>query len=424
MRHTQLFRFTLLTVAAVFLLACATKPSPEMEFWNTKFDDKAKAKLLVEVGTASYNNLVNDKQDVDPVDVIKEYFRVALKFDPGNEAAQQMLTNIELYRSNKMRESLTEARLILQKPNLKDDEIIVLLLAVAKANTLDPKSPEVVKLKTDTDTIRKNTISTKVTAAKSAIEKASKATTDASRDDLLISAWASVLQALKVAPNDAEALKVHDTLEQQIATMVDNRLHGVEKLIETAKFTDAKTQIDGADDLNLKLGGTSTKVIAATRYTLYASWAKNLFDKKDYPAAEARANQALALRRDKEMLTLLQNISDNRSKELSGALFVSTLAEIDKLIAGDDLVSAQGKLNTLAAAVKDADKQKQMDVRRKKISATVPELYTAGVQAYRGEKFDAAVKALSTVVAINPNYEQAKDFLDKAKQKKKLLDQY
>jgi hypothetical protein len=411
-------------LAAMVLVSCVTKPSPEDEFWNTKFDDKAKAKTLIDAGTASFNNLVNGKSDVDPVDVIEEYFQVALKFDPGNDAATQMLASISAYRSKKLRESLTEARRLLLKANRKDDETLALLMAVNRALALDPKSEEVAKLRTDTDDERKALLAGKIAASKAAIEKAGKATTDAARDDQLVIAWTTIKQALQVAPSDPEANRVQDSLEKQIGSMVANRLAGVDKLITQAKFGAAKTQIDGADDVNTKLGGASTTMIAMNRFALYSAWARYLYEQKDYPAAENRANQALSIKKDKELSAMLQLIADNRNKELATTQFANGLAEIDRLIAANSLLEAQGKISSLAAVVKEEDKQNQLTARRAKIQKAVPELYTQGVQAYRSEKFDQAINLLSVVVAISPDYEQAKDFLDKAKQKKKALEQY
>lgn len=411
-------------MSVLLLAACATKPAPEEEFWTTKFDDKAKAKTLIEAGTASFNSLVSGKVDVDPVNVIEEYFQVALKFDPGNDTALQMLATIDTYRTKKLREALTEAKRLLQKTNRKDEETLALLVAVNRALVLDPKSEEVTKLKADTDTARKDLVISKTAAAKAAIDKAGKASTDATRDELLVGAWTTIKQVLQVASGDPEANRVKDSLEKQIGSMVSNRLVGVDKLIEQAKFSAARTQIESADELNVKLGGASNSLIAMNRFNLYAKWARYLYEHKDYPAAETRANQALAIKRDKELSAMVQLIADNRSKEQAGAQFATTLADIDKLIGSGSLLDAQVKLNSLDNTISDDSRQAQLDTRRSKIAKAVPDLYNQGVQAYRNEKFDQAINLLNIVVTINPDYEQAKDFLDKARQKKKALEQF
>jgi hypothetical protein len=66
----------------------------------------------------------------------------------------------------------------------------------------------------------------------------------------------------------------------------------------------------------------------------------------------------------------------------------------------------------------------QLDDRNEKIIESLKDLYDKGVDAYRSEDFKTAIDLLQTVVAIQVDYEQASDYLDKARSKQKLLDQY
>ena len=45
------------------------------------------------------------------------------------------------------------------------------------------------------------------------------------------------------------------------------------------------------------------------------------------------------------------------------------------------------------------------------------------MQAYRDEDFKTAIELLQTVVGVQVDYEQAGDYLDKARSKQKVLDQ-
>ena len=56
------------------------------------------------------------------------------------------------------------------------------------------------------------------------------------------------------------------------------------------------------------------------------------------------------------------------------------------------------------------------------VRARLPDLYSRGVEAYRSEDFRRAVELLSIVVEIEVGYEQASDYLDKARAKQKLLE--
>jgi hypothetical protein len=65
-----------------------------------------------------------------------------------------------------------------------------------------------------------------------------------------------------------------------------------------------------------------------------------------------------------------------------------------------------------------------LDDRNQKIVASLKDLYDRGVQAYRDEDFKTAIEVLQTVVGVQVDYEQAGDYLDKARAKQKLVDQY
>jgi hypothetical protein len=58
------------------------------------------------------------------------------------------------------------------------------------------------------------------------------------------------------------------------------------------------------------------------------------------------------------------------------------------------------------------------------VRSFLPDLYARGLAAYREEDFAGAIEALETVVRIDVGYEQAADYLEKARSKQRLLEQY
>jgi len=59
-----------------------------------------------------------------------------------------------------------------------------------------------------------------------------------------------------------------------------------------------------------------------------------------------------------------------------------------------------------------------------KLRAGLKPLYDRAVEAYRAESFKQAIEGLKVVVAVDPDYEQAADYLEKARQKQSLVDQF
>ena len=78
-------------------------------------------------------------------------------------------------------------------------------------------------------------------------------------------------------------------------------------------------------------------------------------------------------------------------------------------------------LNALSASATDKGKREQIEEYRAKIRAALADRYAKGVAAYQTEKFDDAIDALDDIVSIDPGYQQAADYLEKARAKQQVL---
>ena len=137
-----------------------------------------------------------------------------------------------------------------------------------------------------------------------------------------------------------------------------------------------------------------------------------------------KADAALAVARTDEASALKRKLSDLRSKADASVSFDSSLADIDRLIASGELLAAHRKIDVLSRNMKDAARQAMLDDRSQTIASNLKDLYDRGVEAYRDEDFKTAIDLLQTVVGIQVDYEQAGDYLDKARSKQKLLQQF
>ena len=137
-----------------------------------------------------------------------------------------------------------------------------------------------------------------------------------------------------------------------------------------------------------------------------------------------RVDAALAVSRTDEATTLKKQITSARAKADTGVNFDTAVKDIDRLIAAGDLVSAHTKINATLKTTTDQTKRGQLVVRAQSITDKLKDIYAEGVQAYKDEDFNKAVDDLQIVVSIQVDYEQASDYLDKAKSKQKLLNQF
>jgi len=194
--------------------------------------------------------------------------------------------------------------------------------------------------------------------------------------------------------------------------------------VGASKFADARTQLNGLNDLNRKSGNSFDADVRTQTYAVNFAWAKAAFAQKDYTTSEARVDAALAVNRTAEASALKKSLTDLRSRTTdTGASFDAALADIDKAIAAGDLLTAHRKLDAVANSTTDQARLSQLDDRDQKIQDGLKPLYDDGVAAYQNEDFKTAIDKLSIVVEIKVDYGQAADYLDKAKAKQKLLDQ-
>jgi hypothetical protein len=204
--------------------------------------------------------------------------------------------------------------------------------------------------------------------------------------------------------------------------MVQARVTAIQGLVAASKYVDARTQLTALSDLNRRSGNSFDGDVRAQTYAVNFTWARTLYAQKDYTTAETRVDAALAVNRTGEATALKRTLAELRSKADTGASFDAALADIDKAIAAGDLLTAHRKMDAVANATTDQARLSQLDDRDQKIQDALKPLYDAGVQAYRDEDFKTAIDRLQIVVEIKVDYEQAADYLDKAKSKQKLLD--
>jgi hypothetical protein len=212
-------------------------------------------------------------------------------------------------------------------------------------------------------------------------------------------------------------------MKAELAKMVAGRSAAIQKLIVASKFAEARTQMAALNDLNRRSANGFEPDVSNASYTLNYAWAKSLYAQKDYNTADVRVDAALAVKRSDEAAALKRQIAAVKTKVDTSISFDATLQDIDRLIAADELVSADRKIESLARVTTDQTKTASLDERRQTITDKLKDVYDKGVQAYRDEDFKTAIDLLKTVVGVQVDYEQASDYLDKAKSKQKVLDQ-
>jgi len=414
-------KFLLFAVILPFLVLSCT--STNDAFLIKALDDQSKAQALTNEGIQEYDLHLTHRQEFDQIPQIRQYFSVALSFDPGNTQAQQYLTLIDNYKSQKLQSNLNTATKTLAKAKRTDDDNYALFVSLQTAARVDPGDPNVKKMLGDTSQDRSRLVDTYLAKSKAAIGSLTDKTTDAAREKAYIDALSGAKKALDVDPKSGAAQSQVNAAKVELAKIVAARTASIQKLIAASKFADARTQVTALNDLNRRTGNSFDADVRNASYSLNYSWAKSLFAQKDFATADVRVDAALAVQRSQEASALKRQIGAVKTRADASVSFDATLEDIDRLIASDELLSAHRRIDTLAKATSDQSKLATLDDRRQTITGKLKDVYDKGVQAYQDEDFKTSIEFLQTVVGVQVDYEQAGDYLDKARSKQKVLDQ-
>ncbi len=412
-----------LIVCIPFLVLACTSTTPNDSFLIKNLDDQSKAQALTSEGIQEYDLHLTRRQEYDQIPRIKQYFTTALSFDPDNAQAQQYVTLVDNFKAQKLKANLNSATKTLAKAKRTDDDNYTLFVSLQAAARIDPADPKVQKMLGDTSQDRSKLVDSYMAKSKAALAGVNDKTPDATREKQYAEAFQYADKALDVDPKSSAAQKQVDATKTELAKSVAVRVTAIKKLLAASKFADARTQVTALNDLNRKTANSFDADVRSSSYSLNYAWAKSLYAQKDYTTADARVNAALSTKRTDEAVALKRQIAAARAKVDTSASFDATLQEIDRLIAADELVSAKHKIDSLAKVTTDDAKQATLDERSQSIVEKLKDVYDKGVQAYRDEDFKTAIDLLQTVVGVKVDYEQAGDYLDKARSKQKVLDQ-
>ena len=413
--------FLLVLLLPIVFLGCSSLGD---SFLVQKLDNQSKSKALTDAGIEEYDLHIVHHQEFDQIPKVKEYFTTALRFDPTNTQAQQYISLIDNYKNQKLKANLNSATRSLAKPKRTEEDNYALSVSLQTAARIDPANASVQKMLGDTAQDRAKLVDAYLARSKAALSGVDDKTPDAVREKQYIEAYQNANRALTVDPKSSSAQGQVNTVKAELAKSAAARGAAVQKLVGVGKFTDARTQLSALNELNRKMGNVFEADVKKAGYSLNYAWARALYSQKEYATADVKVDAALMVSRTDEAAALKKKIVDLRGKAEGSASFDASLQEIDRLIGSGEMVAAHRKILALTKITTEQQKLDLLDDREGKIMATLKDTYDKGVQAYRDEDFKAAIDQLQTVVGIQVDYEQAGEYLDKARSKQKLLEQF
>jgi tetratricopeptide (TPR) repeat protein len=393
-------------------------------FVLSKLEEPVKSRALTEQGIAHYQLHLVSRGEYSRIPEVRRYFEVALRYDPDNLKAQAYLEKIDNFRTAEGRQRIREAQALLKRGKRSQEEDYRLCLAVQKAFQLLPEDAEAVSLRQQTAELRGSVVQGLLHRGKTTLALIEVDTPEPAREKLTIEAFRSVSRALTLEPQSSAAKSQERDMRAELGRIFESRHKKAEQKIEKSQFGEAGKDLDLLEELNRSMGHPYDREVQSLDYSLNYRWARALFQRKEYVAAETRLESALAVRRTDEAVALKRRIADARAKSYASASFESGLEQVDRLIVQGELAAANRRLEALARGTTDSGKLASLAERRERLRAQLPALYQRAVSAYKAEEFLDSIKLFQAVLQIDVEYEQAAEYLDKAMSKQKLLQQY
>jgi len=312
---------------------------------------------------------------------------------------------------------------LLKKPTRSADEEYEMLVAVRRAADIYPRDDDTSRLLRSTADNRKSYVSARLSEAEAIRASIGPESKESVRERAYIRAFNLVARATDVEPRDVEGTKAYRALRSDIAAIVRNRLSDVEELSAAGSFDEARTVLSLVKELDSKIGRAFDSEIAKAEYGLYLAWARYHESRKEWSKADARVKAALAIDKGSDAIALQKRIGAAAEAEERGASFEAGLRNLDAYISKGSLLKAQRLLASLSRSATGSQRA-ALDTRRRKMLDSLSDIYATGVAAYRAERFIDAVASFETVVSVDSSYGDAAEYLEKARAKQRLLDQY
>jgi hypothetical protein len=411
----------LIPLSFLTLLLSAGCASTQLILLDRTVASADKSKMLSDAGIRAYNERLVRDGDLTQIEAVKSYFINALRFDPGNDDARRYLDLASGFKAARLQSVLKDAQDLAKKRDRSEDETYRLCVLLKTANEIDSQNPDLKKLEDRTADARSAFAKSSRTKAEAALAERDKTSAGAKKRSLSVSAYNLLSRACTASPSNLKARALRAQTKGQLAGYVQEYLDAASGYMDQGSYTKAKGKIDAADSLSASAGGIFDDRVRKSYHNLYFTWATYFYDKGDYAHAEVRINAALSAQKSVSAQDLRKRILDRKVQEDKGATFEEGAENAERLIRRGALLRAYQTLNALAPRASDKESQTRLADLRSKLQAAMADQYARGVAAYQAERFDDAIDALDDIVSIEPGYQQASDYLEKARANQKTL---
>ena len=296
-----------------------------------------------------------------------------------------------------------------------------MVLAIEKAARLKSGNKDVTKLQTSSKDVRAEVIQTRVNQLKD-LQLKIKAENDQQKLVKLIRSSDTLLdQVNAVDPNNGDTKTIRKETDARVKALVEKDLKIATEKLEAKKYAEAETALLRADKSVAAVTNEKDADIQAIKYKLYYAWGSSLYSAKKYQSAGEKASLALKASETREASILKSKIDKAAATRDYDADIDDILSSVDSLLAKGDPVSALAAIKSNISNLKVQANKASLSAKQDLVFAQRDRLYKDAIALYNDEDYEGARQKFQIVTAIDPAYEQAQSYLDKANTKIKAL---
>jgi tetratricopeptide (TPR) repeat protein len=394
----------------------------DSRFFVKAVDDRRKAELLTEKGAALYESDLVKAENFERIKEVRRYFETALRYDPENRTAARYMEYLNTFVQTRVNKKIALAGSLAKKPNRTEEENFQLCAAVAEASRLDPENDEIGKLKEDSEPVCAALAASYAEKGKNIRSSVIGGGGDEKTEQAYLQALDYYRKVLVVDPENKRARSEKKALQDDLSPFFQRKRAEVEQKIAKGQFDQANKDLAALRAFDKKLDGRFEREVKALSYSLYYRWAKRSLEQKKYQTAGDLVDKALAVDKTPEATNLKREILARKRTLEEGVDFEAFLEYVDSLIDQNRLGDANRSIEKVLGKTTDQGRTRQLEQRKARVGALLPDLYKQGVDAYKEESFQKAIQSLGVVVDVDPDYEQAASYLEKARSKQRLLE--
>jgi tetratricopeptide (TPR) repeat protein len=387
-----------------------------------RLDDQEKARVLTAKGIQLYEAQLEQGENYEMIPTIRRYFEVALRYDPLDARAASYLRDLQDFARRKVAQKVALVQDLLDRDSRSEEDSYRMCLAAWQAYSLDTGNAEARELYRETRGISRELAAEYAQRGRLLAAGALARGSDQGMALAYAEAIGCFQRILAMEPDDEAARSEEGTLQQLLTSVLRRELAAVSGKLEEGGFEQACAEMEAIREVDRRAGGRLSGELDEAASQLNYRWAAWLFERKQYMEADARVDVALAFDRRGDALALKRQIAAALQQRADEAAFARLLQKVDELVGQEHLGAANQMILSALSSAKGPAQRRELESRAERIRQAIAGLYWRGVALYREERFREAVELLQIVVEVDPGYEQAESYLEKARSKQELLD--